>query len=345
MQGGEDAKGLNMRWLILLPVLLLGALGAAWYGGEAMLARRAERMIADDARITAASVAPQRSLRRIGLALTDVQVETPRGRAALPRVDLWAAPTAPNAFHATLPQRMTVTLAGRELHLGAETLDGLAAVSPLHGMAVGRVAGTARALTLDGQPLLGSADVDARLAPLGAEAPAGAGAAYDVTLDIEGLTPQGALPRFPVALAPLSAWGGARAYLDRAPAATGGTRPQLTALRSTGLTMRAGGIEARLAGQLGRGADGRAQGAVFLYTADLPGLSKLAADLGALPQRMLPLAGTAITTAAAMPLTLPAGVPTPADPAPGETRVPLILREGKAWLGPMALGPAPPFPG
>ena len=333
-----------MRILLGLLVLLTTAIGAAWLGGETWLAREAARRIEADPRISAASVTPLREVNRIGLHLTDVAVETPEGQATLPALDLFAAPTSPNEFHADLPPAMTVPLGGTPRQLG--TTDGTLSlrVSPGNRMAISRVAAASGPVSLDGAPVAASVQGEAQLTALGAAAPRAARAAYNLSGRIDGLTPPPALTLPPAitAAGPLSVDGEGKLWLDGP--VTAGSRPQVVGFGTHGTTVTLGERKARLSGQLSADAEGRAEGALFAYTADPRGWVDLAVSLGAIPQGIAGIAGTALETAARTEPTLPAGVPAPAPPEPGELRIPLIFQGGRTLLGPLPIGRAPEFP-
>ncbi|WP_134724374.1 DUF2125 domain-containing protein [Paracoccus luteus] len=336
-----------MRILLLIVILLVCVLAAAWIGGESWLARKAAQRIEADPRIDAAAVAPLRELRRVGLAFTDVAVQTPQGTASLPALDLWAAPTSPTQFHASLPAQMTLPVAGAPRQVTAQDAVLTLRVVPTSGMAVGLAALESGTVTLDGAPLAQGVQVAARMTPMGAAAPAGAAAAYDVGGTLAGLA-LGVLPT-PAAAAladmgPLSAEGTARLFLTGplvAGAVRQGAGPTLRGLSSDGVSLRLGDLSLRLGGHLAIAADGRPEGAVFLYTADAPALLGLAADLGLIPGPAVALANAALATAAAAEVALPAGVTPPAPAAAGEMRLPLVFRDGKMFLGPLPLGRAP----
>lgn len=339
-----------MRTLVLIVILLGGGLAAAWVGGETWLARAAAQRITDDPQIAAAGVEPLRELRRVGLSLTDVAVETPQGPVELPALDLWAAPTSPTQFHAALPARMTFPLAGAPREVAADHAVLTLRVVPTSGMAIGRAAVDSGAVTLDGVPLAEAVQVEARLTPTGAGAPPGTVAAYDVAVALAGLAP-GALPALPApaaaaltALGRLSADGTTRLFLT-GPLVAGGPQgaagPALRGLASDGVSLRVGGLSLRLAGHLSIRDDGRPEGAIFVDTADAPAFLRLAADLGIIPRAAVPLASAALATAAAAEVPLPAGVTPPPPAANGQLRLPLVFSDGRMALGPVPLGDAP----
>lgn len=335
-----------MKTLVILLLLVGGAVAGAWLGGETWLAREARRMIAEDPRVEAASVTPLREIDRIGLGLTKVQIATPVGEALLPAVELWAAPTSPNQFHAALPPSMTLPVMGRPLAVTAKDAMLTLRVSPGSEMAISRVAAASGPVGVEGHPLLAALDAQAQLVAMGAAAPRAARAAYDIGGRLRDVTGTGLLP-LPPALADraISVEGVARVFLT-APFRQGADAPppQLVGLASEGVTLTLGDQSLRLAGTVRAGDDGRAEGAAFVYTADARAWLQLAADLGAIPAVTVALADTALQQAAETEIELPAGVPAPAAPERGELRVPLVFRNGKTFLGPLALGEAPLFP-
>ena len=329
-----------MRFLSIL--LAAGAIVAAvWLGGETWLAARGQRMIDAHPELAATSVTPLRRLDRIGLRLDDLAIRTPEGEAVLPSLDLWAAPGAPTHIRAALPAQMQLPLLGRGRQIAAQDAEVSLRLSPLNGMAVRSLAGESGPVSVEGAALLTRLDLQAQLTPMGAQAPATARAAYAVTADWAGLTPT-ALLELPEALAdqPLSGQGKAVVFLT-GPLRPGEPEPQLAGIASSGFTLTLGPQTLRIAGRLAADADNRAEGALFLYTADARAWMQLAGDLGLIPPRLVMLAGTALEQAAAAEVELPAATQAPDDPGPGELRIPLIFRDGRVFLGPLPLGNAP----
>src|SRR5690606_29226114 len=153
-----------------------------------------------DPRLEAAAVAPLRRLDRIGLHLSELSVQTQGGAALLPSVELWAAPSAPIHFHAELPAQMQLPLLGKARQVVAQDAGLGLRVSPGSGMAVGLMTASSGPVSVDGAPLLARLEAQALLAPMGAQAPQAARAAYAVEAEWSGLTP-GALLDMPPALA------------------------------------------------------------------------------------------------------------------------------------------------
>lgn len=328
-----------MRFLSILLLALGATLAAAWLGGESWLAGKARQMIAQDPRLEATTVAPLRRLDRIGLHLDDIAVATLQGTAALPALDLWAAPTSPHRFHAGLPPQMQLPLLGDARQVTAQGAELTLQLSLGSGMAVALMAARSGPVTVEGAPLLARLDAGARLVPMGAQAPQAARAAYAVTADWSGLTPA-ALLDLPPALTgqALSGQGTAQVFLT-GPLRPDAPEPRLAGVATAGFTLTLGRQSLRITGQLSADADNRAQGALFLYTTDARGWVQLAGELGLIPSRMVMLAGNALEQVAATEL--PATIPAPDAPAAGELRIPLIFRDGRMFLGPLPLGDAP----
>ncbi len=331
-----------MRRLILLVLVVAAALAAAWLGGETWLVREAARRIADDPQIEAAAVTPLRRIDRIGLHLADLKFATEAGPATLPALDLWAAPTAPTTFHATLPPALTLP-GDRALALtgGGMSLR----VSPGNGMAIGAAGAKATAVTLDGAPLAEGVDVTATLTPMGGHAPKAARASYRVAGTLTQLVPAAVGP-VPPALAeagPIGIDGAAQLYFTGALKPGEETPPRLVGVNSDGVTLHVGAHHARISGHVTADAEGRAAGAAFVDTPDPRGWLDLAAALGAIPAQVVPLATTALRTASGAEVTLPQGITAPPPPPEGTLRITLIFRDGRSFLGPMPIGPAPLF--
>lgn len=331
-----------MRGLIAVLLVVAASVAAAWIGSETWLAREAARRIADDPRIAAAQVAALRDPRRIGLHLGDVTVATAAGDAALPTLDLWAAPTAPTEFHAALPAEMILPIRGalRPVQAAGAVLS--ARISPASRMAVSRAALSSGPVIIDGAPAAAAVEITAALTRLGSDAPAGAGASYVVQGQADGVAPLAGAPALQNT-GLLSAAGAARIFLS-GPVVPGERPPQIVGLASDGVTVRLGSRTARISGRIAADAEGRATGAAFVYTPDAGDWLALAAEAGLLPKGMVALAGTALAAAAGTVPQLPPGTPPPVEPQPGELRIPLLLRDGQAFLGPLPVGPAPMFP-
>ena len=357
-----------MRIFLILLAAVAAIVAGAWLGGETLLARRAAAWIAQDPALEAATVAPLREPDRIGLGLTGATVETAGGRAVFPTLALWAAPTSPNRFHATLPPQMTLPVAGRPQEVTADGAGLSATVSPLHSISVTEAALTSGPVTVAGAPALQGISLTAAMVKLGNRAPRGARTAYLVTADVTGLMPAAFTAASGNAGAaalsgPLGAKGTARVYLDRPwTAAAGAPRPQLQGLQTDGLEISLGEASARLLGRVERDAAGFASGTAYIYTADARAFLDAAAASGAMPAGLVPLAATMLTNLAGQPAGQSpgqsAGQPeagpqasaaaeagsqpaAPPAPEPGEIRLPLVFENGKATVGGMPVGPAP----
>lgn len=262
-------------------------------------------------------------------------------------------------------------------------LDGgfvAARVSPLHDLQLTRMELQSNGVALNGRALAQSLSGQARLVLLAHDAPKSAGAAYDLDLALAELDPQ-SLPALQQAQLPegtISVDVKGRVWLSEAvsPVAGDGGGPVLVGLRSDQTIIRIGDLKARLIGRLAEDEAGFLSGRVMIYTADARPLLEFLASLGVIPEKTIPLALTLLrgisragiegadskgdqraspdalsrtataqdapaTTASAENLEAPDGYPLPAR---DEIRLPLSFLDGKAMLGPIALGPAPRFP-
>lgn len=341
-----------MRALLKLLVVLGAILAAAWIGGEMALARKAAALIAEDPQLEAAGVRELRDARRVGVRVEQLALAGPEGAVSLPWLDLWVPPRRPNQVHATLPSAARLTLDGRPVTVTLQGGAASASFAPANGFALGAARFGASEVALDGRPVAARVEASARLAGFGADAPRGAGAAYDVRAEIAGLS-LAALTGGAAAGA-VSAAGEGRLWLDRAPARGGSAEaPRLVGLRADGVELRLDDLTARLRGRVVADAEGVAQGEVTIDTADAQGFLSRAADLGLLPRMTVPLLTAALgglsggvsgpaATAAEAPATRPqAALPPPQD---GALRIPIAFRDGRTWLGPLPVGPAPRFP-
>lgn len=357
-----------MRVLLRLLVVLGAIVAAAWIGGEMLIARKAAALIGDDPQVSAAAVRELREPRRIGVRAQQLELEMPDAVLALPWLDLWVPPQRPNQINASLPPTLQITRGGRPAALTLEDGALNARFAPAKGFALGAARLGAGAVTLDGRRVADRVEVDARLVGFGADAPRAAGAAYDVSADIGGVS-LGALTGG-VVPGEGAVSGGGRLWLDRAPARGGSALPpRLVGLRADGTELRLDDLTAQVWGRVLAGPSGTAEGELMIDTTDAEGFIARAADLGFLPRSLVPLVtavigglagGIAVDTDAVDTTPPGSGGPAAASlverPTPpgaaalpplreGALRIPLGFREGQTWLGPMPIGPAPRFPG
>lgn len=349
-----------MRTLMLLLLLLGALLAGSWIGGETLLARSARQAIAADPRIEAAAVNELRDTARIGVRIEAPRFADPQLTAAGDWLDIWVTPTAPNELHAALAPTTEVAAEGRTLALGPQGAEAALRFSPTHSLALSEAEITARSLTLDGQPALSRLVLNATLGGFGADAPAGAGAAYDLSGAIEGL----ALPALTdgALTGEAGAAGGGRVWLSAVPLDAGDVtdgqigahRVRLVGLRADGVDVTVEGLRARLYGRMLTGEDGLAEGELLIDTADAGTAIDRAAALGLIPGGMVVLAKAALGALSQAPEPPPpaaGGVQMPAHVAPeafawpmpraGEVRIPLTFHDGRTLLGPLPVGPAP----
>ncbi|MDO5657143.1 MAG: DUF2125 domain-containing protein [Paracoccus sp. (in: a-proteobacteria)] len=320
--------------LITVLVVALLAVGG-WMGGESWLSNRAREQIAASPDIDAASVAPLRAPGRFGLHLTGVEMGDGTDGISAPALDLFVPVTRPNAFSFDLPPEMVIRQAGLDLPVSIGAGTGFAALSPANRGALSEAQLDAQSVALAGAPLLESLSAHARLAVPGLQAPIRSNAAYDVTLDMQGLAPE-ALTGIGLPSA-LDATGAARVWLTEAPGAGSASTPRLTGIETQGVTLTLGPATARLMGRVIADAEGRAEGQLGLYSTDAQSFLEAAAAMGLMPQSMvLPVVAglNNLASFGAAEDSLP-----PA--APGEMRIALRFEDGQTQIGPVTLGPAP----
>lgn len=319
-----------MRALLIGVLVGVLAVGGVLIGGSHWLAAQVRAAAADSPDLQIGSVTALRDGPRVGVHLRDVAFPGKVGPGLFPALDLWAELFDPTDFGARLPADMLVegqrvVTEGGQLRVRFGPLSALAMTDA--GARFDRLAGPVG-------PVLHDLDVTARLAVMGAEAPAGAGAGYDVTLALG----QADVPTLPS----VTAQGTARLWLTAAPGRDiwdSPPPPEFVGLRIDTLRLTAGDLSARVQGRVVRGADGFAEGRLAILTADTGGFVRLVAEAGAIPAPMAVIAQGAIAAASAT--TAPEGWPAT---APGERLIPLEFREGRMFLGAVPLGPAPQFP-
>ena len=350
-----------MKYLLLGTALVAGGLGAAWYGGETWLSGKAREAVANSPAVEAASVAPLRDPRRIGLHMTEVEVGDDRNGFSAPGLDVYAPLTAPMTMTVSLPPRMQLRIDGTPVALSVAQGQAHATISPTRDMAIRRAGATAQEVTVDGAPVLQSLDVTADLAHMGAAAPPGSRAAYAITAAATGVT----LPSLPERLditGPVQLWltevPGQPMLDGRVPP------PALTGIQTQGLRLTLGKIHATLIGRIQADAQGFAEGEAAFYTTDAPLFVDAAVRAGLIPQKAAMLMGALVNNLSDSPVpsdtaaeaTKKAAMLPQIDPdftpgaddivslppaAKGQIRLPLILKDGEIRLGPVPIGPAP----
>lgn len=358
-----------MRYLLIFVVLIAVFLGAVWLGGESWLARRATTAIEQRDDVSAGMVTPLRQASRIGIRAEQVDYAgDTNGRdiaLSLPWAELWVPPTALTDATLTLPDAARLSVDGREAALRLTGGQGMLRLSPLNNMALTRARMTADSVAIDDQPALEGLRVAADLVSLGHDAPRGARAAYNLSLQLESLDPAALVelglpaPALPGAI---SADGDLHLWLTDAPGMKGlrgaGPQAQLVGFRSAGIDLGIGDLTARVIGQVAADAQGRAEGRMAIYTADAQELLAAAEQAGMIPRPAVSLGGAMLTALSRMPMTpeedgdaakpvrmvgsqpVATGFVFP-DPAEGELRIPIFLRDGRVFLGAIPVGPAP----
>ncbi|WBU58113.1 DUF2125 domain-containing protein [Paracoccus sediminicola] len=354
-----------MRKLVIAAVLLLILLAAGWYAGETWLSNRAREMVGGSGQITAAEVTPLRNPARVGLRLQDVDYGTAEAGFSAPDLEVYAPVSAPNTMTVDLPRQMQLRLGGAPIELTLEGGSARASISPTHEMTVRRAGVDARGLAVGGIEALQALDLDARLVHRGAAAPQGSAGAYAIDLSASGIA-LGALPERMEIAGPVQLWLSAvpgQAVLDgRAPP------PAPTGIQTPGIEIAIGEMQARLIGRIEADENGYAMGEAAFYTDDARGFVEAGVAAGLIPQRGAMLANALIgnlaetgspadqSSAGTVPETARDRAETAPPlsgeqamdqvvalppPAPGQIRLPLVLRDGEMRLGPVKLGPAP----
>lgn len=337
-----------MRWFLRILLLIVIVVPAAWMAAEALLARKVGQIIADDPRIAVQSVAAKREWWRFGLDLTGVRIDTDQGPAGFPKLQVWAAASRMNEFHLTLPPQMTLPIAGRTREVTAHEIALSLRISPFSGMAMTRAVATSGPVSIDGQQILDALLAQMQMVGLGPDAPRDARVAYAVALHAAGMNPTPVDPRMAALPTPIGLDGRARLWMTRPinSGAASGMAAQVDGASSDGITITLGDLTARLMGRVEADAQGFASGTLDIYTADARGFLDVAAQAGTIPTGSVMLADTLITGLGTEPAmdaaqqddTGTAGAP-PARA--GELRLPIILRDGRATLRGIPLGPAP----
>ena len=351
-----------MRLLLKLLVVLSALLAAIWIGSEALLARQAAKVIANEPQLRADAVRELREAGRVGVRIERFDMDGPEGRLALPWLDLWVPPLRPNEVHVSLPHDATAVLAGRRMDLTAEAAEMHARFAPAHAMTLAEAQLRAGKIALDGRQLVERIGVVLTLTGYGADAPPHTGAAYDVAVDIAALSLADLVADSVQSMADMR--GGGRLWLDSAPGRDGSVQPpRLLGVRADGVEIGLDGLDLRIWGRVLTDAERRLDGTVLIDTADIDRFVARAAATGLLPQAMAPLARTMLKALGSM--AIQPGQPAADDalsardqvaqpglmasnafppPQPGELRIPLSFREGRTFFGPIAIGPAPQLP-
>ncbi|MBW7057195.1 DUF2125 domain-containing protein [Paracoccus bogoriensis] len=333
------------RAIIVLTILLALLAGGIWFGGEILAANRLKAEIEKRPDLAAASVAPLRAPPSLG-----VMIEAPRIGPGSPairadQVRLLVDPLAPLTLRLVLPDRLTLTLDGRDLGLTGQDLDAEIGFSPLHGRSVKRARMQGSNLALDGQPLARAADLQLDLNRLGFGSPRAARAAYRVMVRLDDLSPQALSPLVP-ALATLgtaiSIEGEATLWLDAPFQPDDPQMPRLVGGQSAGMDLWLGGQALRVIGRITPDAAGLAEGQVAVYARDAGAVLDVLAAAGLLPDtaRLLVEAGLSQLARAEIAPPFDHGPAMP-PPAEGELRLLLTMADGRMSIGPVPIGPAP----
>lgn len=347
-----------MRRLISLLLILALLLGGVWIGGETLIARELRKLTQADLGFSAASVTPLRQTSAIGVTMRDAWLQAPFGVLDVPAARLWVAPLSPLRAQLDLPATAALDLGDGPMPLELTAPRVEARFLALSGFVPGTAHLSWGPMRLDDTPLAEAVAVDAQLAKLGDDSPPGALAGYDVTWNLQGLNPA-ALPElqrmaraFELA-GPLSLNGHGKLWLDQAPTpgALAQAMPHPSGLRIDQADLIFGSVSARVVGRIEADDQGRATGALAIYSRDATPMLEAAAKAGLMPERALKLANAMIRSLSAMPMPDEDaqnehvigndGELTYPEPADGELRLPILFADGRMSLGPIPLGPAP----
>ena len=342
-----------MRILSGLVLLLLLAVAGLWIGGETWLAGRIMREAEANPGLQVAATDPMRRIDRIGVRLDEASYQNPRFSLALPWLELWVAPLSLTTAQAGLPDQAMLRHAGRDHALGVANGALSLRLAPLHGGAVARASVDSGPVTLDAQGLADRIALSAAMTGLGPFAPAKARSAYDMQLGLQGIDPDALVALGMPSLAlpgKVSIAGPATVWLNGIVGPRSLDAPAQSVwpvgIRSTGVDMRIGELRARLAGFLWRGDHGRIEGRLAIYTEDASALLRQASDAGLIASDAAMLVSAPLNGIGRMPF--PDGVRDDGlslpEPAEGELRLPVTMKDGRLFLGDIEIGAAPLFP-
>ena len=321
---------------LMAAVLIAGAGVAAWVGAEDYVARRMRAALDDMPRARAGAVLPLRDPTQWGMRLQEVEWAGQRAGLTMDWAQVSVAPLDPFRLRMAVPDAMRLTVAGRSVPLELTDPEGAVDFAPLRRMAPAHALMRAGAVTSDGVSMLAGGRIDARLAQIDPAAPMTTLAAYDIDLDLDALEPAAlALAGLPVPDAPISVAGQAQLWLDGTPGPLSRRAPRPTGFRSDGVTIALGAAEARVIGQVGHDAEGRAEGQVAVYTADADAFLDQAVALGLMDGSARMILGAGLRNIAG------GGATDFPEPAAGELRLLMGFEGGRTTLGGMPIGPAP----
>lgn len=355
-----------MRKLLLGTAILAIAVGAAWFVGESLLSSRVSELVGQNPQIEASAVTPLRNPSRIGLHVSGVEYGDEEIGFSAPGVNVYAPLTAPNTLTVDLPQVMSLRIGATPLELTLAAGQARASFAPTHGMAIRSAGLEARDLALGGAPMLGTASLDAEMVHMGGAAPAGSAAAYQIDISAQDIAMGGLADRLQIA-GPVQLW--LSAVPDRRMLEGGAAPPMPTGMQTGGVEFTLGGMQARLMGRIEADQNGFASGEAAFYTDDAQGFIDAAVTAGLIPENGALLARALIHNMAGTSLPGDTAEPAAEDlastsaavaedaaeaseiftdeavslpkAAPGQIRLPLILKDGEMKLGPVPLGPAP----
>lgn len=267
-----------MRTLLYVAAVLVTLLSGAWFVAASQIESRTQAALADlEARgweVDYADLATTGFPSRFDMTLTDLRLASPDGGVAweAPSLRVFAPSYQPNRVVALWPEEQSLTVAGRRIDISARDLRasataGLSSDLPLDEATVG--SGLAAVQAENGWGF----GMD-RLAATAERS--GTGAAYDFSLEAEGLRP--ATVSANIGLLRLDA----RVTLDAPVELRGGSTPRFEGLDLRELRLAQGEVALTGTGQLAPDAQGYLAGTVTLAAENWRGLLDLLESAGLL---------------------------------------------------------------
>ncbi|GKY89279.1 DUF2125 domain-containing protein [Sinisalibacter aestuarii] len=333
-----------MRKLTLLVTLFVVAAliwGLYWVIGATALERglnawlderRAEGWVAE-----AGDVAVRGFPNRFDATFTGLELADPETQVAwsAPAFQMLALSYKPNHVIMLWPGEQSFSTPDQTIAIGAETMRGsmivaLDPLAPVQSSTI-EVINAGFSSTQDWAATLASGQLSMRLKP-GAQEPA----TYDLYIDLSGLTPDSAfmdrLPggdRLPETIAQAQITATVRYDKPWDRTAIDVARPQPRHVLLEGLTARWGDLDLQATGNLDIGADGIPSGAMEIEATNWRDMIEIARATGALKEEYV----SAVTRGLELLASLSGDAET--------LDVPLSFREGRTYIGPLPVGPAP----
>lgn len=349
-----------MRTLTILVILIAVVFGGAWYAGETWLGNRAAEVVASSPQVNAESVTPLRNPTRLGLHMDQLDYGDETSGFSTPGVDVYAPVTSPNTLTVDLPTEMELRIAGVPTALTLAGGKARASISPTHEMTIRKAGIEAENLAMNGAELFASLGIEAQLVHMGGNQPLRSAGAYDIDIALTDAVVAG-LPQA------LDIDGSVKLWLTSLPGQAtleGNAPPPMpTGFETRDLRFTFGDAEATLIGRIEADAEGYAAGQAAFYTEDASKFIDAAVNAGLIPSGGVMMARALLnnlsggaddelpetaedaqTAAGAAPDPGPVAEDGPISfprAAKGQIRLPLILENGRIFLGPVPIGTAP----